>query len=40
MVRAYRTGDMAKLTDTGEIEFIGRDDDVVKVNGGYSSSIK
>ena len=35
MVRAYRTGDMAKLTDTGEIEFIGRDDDVVKVNGGY-----
>lgn len=35
MVRAYRTGDIVKLTTDGEIEFIGRDDDVVKVNGGY-----
>lgn len=34
-VKAYRTGDVVKLTNTGEIEFIGRDDDVVKVNGGY-----
>lgn len=35
MVNAYRTGDIVKLTKNLEIEFIGRDDDVVKVNGGY-----
>ena len=34
-VKAYKTGDIVKLSTTGEIEFIGRDDDVVKVNGGY-----
>lgn len=34
-VRAYKTGDMAKINDSLEIEFIGRNDDVVKVNGGY-----
>ena len=34
-VRAYRTGDIAKINKNLEIEFIGRDDDVVKVNGGY-----
>lgn len=34
-VKAYKTGDIAKITKDLEIEFIGRDDDVVKVNGGY-----
>jgi len=34
-VRAYRTGDIVKINKHLEIEFIGRDDDVVKVNGGY-----
>lgn len=34
-VHAYRTGDLAKINFNGEIEFLGRDDDVVKVNGGY-----
>lgn len=34
-VKAYRTGDIAKINKHLEIEFIGRDDDVVKVNGGY-----
>ena len=34
-VRAYRTGDIVRITKNLEIEFIGRDDDVVKVNGGY-----
>ena len=35
VVKAYRTGDIIKLSTDGEIEFIGRDDDVVKVNGSY-----
>jgi amino acid adenylation domain-containing protein len=35
LVKAYRTGDIAKVNKQLEIEFIGRDDDVVKVNGGY-----
>lgn len=34
-VKAYRTGDIVKINDNLEIEFIGRDDDIVKVNGGY-----
>lgn len=34
-VKAYKTGDVAKINKYLEIEFIGRDDDVVKVNGGY-----
>ena len=34
-VKAYLTGDLAKVNYDGEIEFLGRDDDVVKVNGGY-----
>lgn len=34
-VKAYLTGDMAKINDNYEIEFLGRDDDIVKVNGGY-----
>lgn len=34
-VKAYRTGDIVKINKHLEIEFIGRDDDVVKVNGGY-----
>lgn len=35
LVKAYRTGDMVKINKHLEIEFIGRNDDVVKVNGGY-----
>ncbi len=34
-VRAYKTGDYAKINKNLEIEFIGRKDDIVKVNGGY-----
>lgn len=34
-VKAYRTGDIAKINKNLDIEFIGRNDDVVKVNGGY-----
>lgn len=34
-VKAYRTGDIVKINTHLEIELIGRDDDVVKVNGGY-----
>lgn len=34
-VKAYETGDIAKINKNLEIEFVGRDDDVVKVNGGY-----
>ena len=34
-VSAYRTGDIAFINDNLEIEFLGRNDDVVKVNGGY-----
>lgn len=34
-IKAYKTGDIVKINDNLEIEFIGRDDDVVKVNGGY-----
>ncbi len=35
LVKAYRTGDIVKINKHLEIEFIGRNDDVVKVNGGY-----
>lgn len=35
MVHGYKTGDIAKINDNLELEFIGRDDDIVKVNGGY-----
>ena len=38
-IRAYRTGDIAKINDDLEIEYIGRTDDVVKVNNGYLVSI-
>lgn len=34
-VKAYRTGDIVKINKDLDIEFIGRNDDVVKVNGGY-----
>lgn len=34
-VRAYKTGDLVKITPDLEIEFFGRTDDVVKINGGY-----
>ena len=31
--RLYRTGDLGRMLPSGEIEFLGRDDDQVKVNG-------
>ena len=31
--KMYRTGDLCRWLDNGEIEFIGRADDMVKVNG-------
>ena len=34
-VLGYKTGDIAKVNDELELEFIGRNDDMVKVNGGY-----
>lgn len=34
-IKAYKTGDIVKINYNLEIEFIGRDDDIVKVNGGY-----
>lgn len=34
-VKIYKTGDIAKINNDLEIEFLGRDDDIVKVNGGY-----
>ena len=34
-IKAYRTGDIVKINKNLEIDFIGRDDDIVKVNGGY-----
>lgn len=38
-VRAYKTGDIAKINDNMEIDFIGRTDDIVKINGGYLVAI-
>lgn len=35
IVRAYKTGDIVKINSNLEIEFVGRTDDIVKVNGGY-----
>lgn len=34
-VRAYKTGDIAKINNDLEIDFIGRTDDIIKANGGY-----
>lgn len=34
-VKMYKTGDIAKINNNLEIEFLGRNDDIVKVNGGY-----
>jgi len=31
--KAFRTGDMARWTQDGEIEFLGRDDDQIKIKG-------
>ena len=38
-VNAYKTGDIAKINDQLEVDFIGRNDDMVKVNGGYLVAI-
>lgn len=38
-VKIYKTGDIAKLNDDLELEFCGRKDDIVKVNGGYLISL-
>lgn len=38
-IKVYKTGDIAKINDNLEIEYIGRADDVVKVNNGYLVSI-
>ena len=35
IVSCYKTGDYAKINNNMEIEFVGRKDDIVKVNGGY-----
>lgn len=35
LVNGYKTGDIAKINNNLELEFIGRNDDIVKVNGGY-----
>lgn len=35
IVNGYKTGDIVKINNNLEIEFIGRNDDIVKVNGGY-----
>ena len=38
-VRTYKTGDIATINENLEIEYIGRADDVVKINNGYLVSI-
>ena len=38
-INIYKTGDMAKLNNELELEFCGREDDIVKVNGGYLVSL-
>lgn len=38
-VRIYKTGDIARLNNDLELEFCGREDDIVKVNGGYLISL-
>lgn len=38
-VKAYKTGDVVKINNNLELEFFGRQDDFVKVNGGYLVSL-
>lgn len=38
-VRAYKTGDIVKINDKFEIEYMGRTDDIIKINNGYLVSI-
>lgn len=38
-VRGYKTGDIVKLNNNLELEFIGRIDDLVKISGGYLISL-
>ena len=38
-VKCYKTGDIAKINEDLELEFIGRTDDFVKVAGGYLVSL-
>lgn len=39
MIRGYKTGDIALINDQLELEFVGRTDDIVKVNSGYLVSL-
>lgn len=38
-VKGYRTGDMVKLNNDLELEYLGRNDDFKKINGGYLVSL-
>lgn len=38
-VRGYKTGDMVKVNNDLELEFLGRQDDFVKISGGYLVSL-
>ncbi len=38
-VKAYKTGDIVKINNNLELEFYGRKDDYIKVNGGYLVSL-
>lgn len=39
IVKGYRTGDLVKINHTLELEFLGREDDFVKISGGYLVSL-
>lgn len=39
LCNAYKTGDIAKINNNLELEFLGREDDFVKVAGGYLVSL-
>ena len=39
MVKAYKTGDIVRINNNFEIEYIGRKDDMVKINGSYLIAI-
>lgn len=39
MVKGYRTGDLVKINNDLKLEFLGREDDFVKISGGYLVSL-